>query len=44
MKRAPNTSPTGKAEVEIRKVMDLEDFGVGFTPSEDIAKVKFQAR
>lgn len=39
--RAPNTAPDGEAEVEIRKLMDLEDFGDDFTPSEDIAKVKF---
>lgn len=41
VKRAPNTSSTGEAEVEIRKLMDLEDFGDDFTPNEDIAKVKF---
>ena len=28
--------------VEIRKLMDVEDFGDGFTPNEEIAKVKFQ--
>jgi hypothetical protein len=42
VKRAPNTSPSGEAEVEIRKLMDMEDFGDEFTPSEEIAKVKFQ--
>lgn len=41
VKRAPNVSPDGEAEVEIRKVMDIEDFGDEFTPNEEIAKVKF---
>ena len=41
VKRAPNVSPNGKGEVEIRKLMDVEDFGEGFTPNEEIAKVKF---
>jgi hypothetical protein len=41
VKRAPNTSPDGEAEVEIRKVMDIEDFGEEFTPNPEIAKVKF---
>ena len=45
VKRAPNASPTGEAEVEIRKLMDLEDFvehvGDEFTPNPEIAKVKF---
>jgi hypothetical protein len=27
--------------VEIRKLMDVEDFGDGFTPNPEIAKVKF---
>ena len=40
-KRAPNLSPDGEAEVEIRKLMDVEDFGDGFTPNEEIAKVKY---
>ena len=40
VKRAPNTSPNGEAEVEIRKVMDIEDFGDAFTPNTEIAKVK----
>ena len=40
VKRAPNVSPSGEAEVEIRKVMDLEDFGDEFTPNPEIAKVK----
>ena len=42
VKRAPNVSPNGKAEVEIRKLMDVEDFGDGFTPNEEIAKVKYK--
>jgi hypothetical protein len=40
VKRAPNCSPNGEGEVEIRKVMDLEDFGDAFTPNPEIAKVK----
>jgi hypothetical protein len=40
VKRAPNVSPNGEAEVEIRKVMDVEDFGEDFTPNPEIAKVK----
>jgi hypothetical protein len=42
VKRAPNVSPNGEAEVELRKLMDVEDFGEGFTPNPDIAKVKFK--
>jgi len=42
VKRTPNIFPNGKAEVEIRKLMDVQDFGEGFTPNEEIAKVKFQ--
>lgn len=41
VKRTPNIFPNGNAEVEIRKLMDVEDFGEGFTPNEEIAKVKF---
>jgi hypothetical protein len=41
VKRTPNIFPNGKAVVEIRKLMDAEDFGEGFTPNEEIAKVKF---
>jgi len=41
VKRAPNVSPNGKGLVEIRKLMDIEDFGEGFTPNEEIAKVKY---
>ena len=40
VKRAPNVFPNGEAEIEIRKVMDVEDFGDGFTPNAEIAKVK----
>jgi hypothetical protein len=40
VKRIPNVFPNGEAEVEIRKVMDIEDFGEAFTPSSDIANVK----
>jgi hypothetical protein len=40
VKRAPNVSPNSEAVVEIRKLMDLEDFGDGFTPNPEIAKVK----
>ena len=43
VKRAPNVfSPNGEAEVEIRKVMDVEDFGEAFTPNPEIAKVKIK--
>jgi hypothetical protein len=42
VKRAPNVSTNGEAEVEIRKLMDVEDFGDGFTPNPEIAKVKFK--
>jgi hypothetical protein len=41
VKRAPNVSPNGEGEVEIRKLMDVEDFGESFTPNPEIAKVKF---
>jgi hypothetical protein len=41
VKRAPNVSPNGEAEIEIRKLMDVEDFGDGFTPNPEIAKVKY---
>ena len=40
VKRSPNVFD-GEAVVEIRKLMDIEDFGEGFTPNEEIAKVKF---
>ncbi len=42
VKRAPNVSASGEGVVEIRKLMDLEDFGEGFTPNPEIAKVKFK--
>ena len=42
VKRTPNIFPNGEAEVEIRKLMDIEDFGDGFTPNAEVAKVKFQ--
>ena len=45
VKRAPNVSPNGEGLVEIRKLMDIEDFGDmlgdAFTPNEEIAKVKY---
>ena len=45
VKRMPNVAPDGEAVVEIRKLMDVEDFGDmlgdAFTPNEEIAKVKF---
>jgi len=45
VKRAPFAASNGGLEVEIRKLMDAEDFGdmLGgeFTPNEEIAKVKF---
>lgn len=37
VKRGPN----GDSVVEIRKLMDVEDFGEEFTPSEEIARVKY---
>ena len=40
VKRTPNVFPNGEAEAEIRKVMDIEDFGDAFTPNTEIAKVK----
>ena len=41
VKRAPNVSPNGEGLVEIRRLMDVEDFGDGFTPNPEIAKVKY---
>jgi hypothetical protein len=41
VKRAPNISPDGEAVIEIRKLMDVEDFGEEFTPNAEIAKVKY---
>jgi hypothetical protein len=40
--RTPNVFPNGEAVIEIRKLMDIEDFGEGFTPNPEIAKVKFK--
>jgi hypothetical protein len=42
VKRAPRIFPNGEAEVEIRKLMDVEDLGDGFTPNEEIATVKYK--
>ena len=42
VKRVPNIFPNGEAEVEIRKLMDVEDFGDGFTPNPEIAKLKLK--
>lgn len=42
VKRVPNIFPNGEAEVEIRKVMDVEDFGDAFTPNPEIEKVKIR--
>ena len=41
VKRCPNPME-GESEIEIRKLMDIEDFGEGFTPNPEIAKVKFK--
>lgn len=41
VKRGPNLSPNGESVVEIRKLMDVEDFGEEFTPNEEVAKVKY---
>ena len=41
VKRAPRFFPNGEAVVEIRKLMDVEDFGESFTPNPEIAKVKY---
>ena len=42
VKRAPNVSQDGEGLVEIRRLMDVEDFGEGFTPNAEIAKVKYK--
>ena len=42
VKRAPNVFPNGEVEIEIRKVMDVEDFGDTFTPNPEIAKLKIK--
>jgi len=41
VKRAPNIFPNSETEIEIRKLMDVEDFGDEFTPNSEIAKVKY---
>jgi hypothetical protein len=45
VKRAPNVSPNGEGVVEIRKLLDVDDFNEmldgAFTPNEEIAKVKY---
>jgi hypothetical protein len=41
VKRTPNIFPNGEAVVEIRQLMDVEDFGEEFTPNAEIAKVKY---
>ena len=42
VKRAPNVFfPNGEAQLEVRKLMDAEDFGEEFTPNPEIAKVKY---
>ncbi|MFN8573076.1 MAG: YciI family protein [Gemmatimonadaceae bacterium] len=41
VKRAPNLTPDLETEVEIRKLMDAEDFGEAFTPNAEVAKVKY---
>jgi hypothetical protein len=40
-KRTPNVFPNGEVVVEIRKLMDVEDFGENFTPNSEIAKIKY---
>ena len=42
VKHAPRIFPNGEAVIEIRKLMDVEDFGDGFTPNPEIAKVKIK--
>ncbi len=37
---APRTFPNGETVIEIRKLMHVEDFGDGFKPNPEIAKVK----
>jgi len=43
VKRVPNIFPNGEAEIEIRKVMDVEDFGEDFTPNPEVAKIKIKS-
>ena len=40
-KRTPNVFPNGEVVIEIRKLMDVEDFGENFTPNAEIAKIKY---
>jgi hypothetical protein len=42
VKRAPNVFPNREAEIEIRRVAEVEDFGDAFTPNQDIAKLKIR--
>jgi len=42
VKRVANIFTNGVAEIQIRKLMDVEDFGDGFTPNPAIAKLKFK--
>ncbi len=42
VKRTPNIFPNGEAQVEIRKVSEVEDFGDAFTPNPEIEKVKIK--
>jgi hypothetical protein len=44
VKRTPNVFPNGEALIEIRKLMDVENFGDQFTPNAEIAKVKYQVK
>jgi hypothetical protein len=44
VKRAPNVFPNGEVEIEIRKVMDVEDFGDAFTPNPEIEKIKIKRK
>jgi hypothetical protein len=41
VKRAPRIFPGRETVVEIRKLMDIEDFPDTFTPNPEIAKVKY---
>jgi hypothetical protein len=41
VKNAPYDPSSGKGVVEIRRLMEIEDFGEGFTPNKEIAKIKF---
>ncbi|MFN8580840.1 MAG: YciI family protein [Gemmatimonadaceae bacterium] len=42
VKNAPYDFPNGEGEVEIRKLMEIEDFAEGFTPNAEVARVKFK--